>query len=182
MRLLFLLLVLIGCGTQEIEAVHGTTIIAGQSNARELLRVAISSQPIDPLLISSGRYIGYGVGSTSINWWKNNVEPLKELVSENCAQETRLVWYQGESDLNNSRFEQDTLQFLQEIQATCTLMKILVVVVGPSVSLDYSKVQAAQRRLPYRKIEPASWKPVLIDSVHYTDSSYKRLLEVVNRY
>jgi len=182
MRLLLILLALVSCGTQELEAVRGTTIIAGQSNARELLRVATSSLPLDPLLVSSGRYIGYGVGSTSINWWKNNAEPLKELVSENCAQETRLVWYQGESDLSNIRFEQDTKEFLSELQASCTFMKILVVVAGPSVSFDYSKVQAAQRKLPYRKIEPVAWKPVLIDSAHYTDSSYKRLLEIVNRY
>jgi hypothetical protein len=174
-------------------------IIGGQSNAALLIRQipgAREQAGNDIVTNDSLGLYGYARGTTSIEYWlSDRNRPLLDLIATHCSDQATLIWYQGESDASprddstnrgDKRLYADRLrQFFAVAKSNCPTLSIALVLLGPTTEpaeqYDFAFVRLVQRSAGYPVVDTSEWHPELVDAMHFTEPSYRRLLGVLQR-
>jgi hypothetical protein len=175
-------------------------IIGGQSNAALLIRQIPGAREDTPgnytVRNDSLGLFGYARGTTSIAYWlSDRNRPLLDLIATHCSDQATLIWYQGESDASprddstsraDKRLYADRLrQFFAVAKANCPTLSIALVLLGPTTEpaeqYDFAFVRQVQRSAGYPVVDTSEWHPELVDAMHFTEPSYRRLLGVLQR-
>lgn len=194
--ILLLISLFLGCGKEPagnpslstLSQISNTPIyiIGGQSNAMGILNTVNGQvwNTVPTLFTNSSIANGYAVGGTPISYWLDttNSQPLFNIVSNNCSLNSKVyfVWWQGEADSTQNLFPffyQNTLTFLNSVQALCPSLKIIVMTIETAANPTTPAVlwiQQAQVALPFLHYSAVGY-PMQTDWLHLEPTSYQNL-------